>query len=126
MVASGVLFGVLGLFISTAFDRQNKDQKKQTSVFRQEAEGQLTKKETTIQSKVSSNKNKILKTKLHILPDQVPESERKKVDFYFLKNFWFLEFLSFFFGAIPLSFIHNYTENFSFIDSDYYVSFCFS
>ncbi|MCH1911683.1 sulfatase-like hydrolase/transferase [Leptospira noguchii] len=86
LVASGVLFGVLGLFISTAFDRQNKDQKKQTSVFQQEAEGQLTKKETTIQSKVSSYKNKILKTKLHILPNQVPESKRKKSRFLFSKE----------------------------------------
>ncbi|EMO30378.1 hypothetical protein LEP1GSC170_2654 [Leptospira interrogans serovar Bataviae str. HAI135] len=33
MVASGVLFGVLGLFISTAFDRQNKDQKNKRLYF---------------------------------------------------------------------------------------------
>lgn len=104
LIANGILFGILGLLITTAFNTEDKD-KDQTS-FQQNSVDQFAKKENTIQSKILNYKNIIFKTKLQAtLSNENPTSKRR---FFFLKNFWFLEFLSFFFGVILLSFIRSY------------------
>ncbi len=91
LIASGVIFGTLGLLISTAFGRENKDQKRQTYVFQQDSESQFTKKENTIQSKISNYKNRIFKIKPQtMLSEQTPINRikgRNILKFFFSKEF---------------------------------------
>lgn len=91
LIASGIIFGVLGLLISTAFGRENKDQKRQTYVFQQDSESQFTKKENTIQSKISNYKNRIFKIKPQtMLSEQTPINRTKGrniLKFFFSKEF---------------------------------------
>lgn len=82
LIANGILFGILGLLITTAFNTEDKD-KDQTS-FQQNSVDQFAKKENTIQSKILNYKNIIFKTKLQAtLSNENPTSKRR---FFFSKE----------------------------------------
>ncbi|EKN89706.1 type I phosphodiesterase/nucleotide pyrophosphatase [Leptospira interrogans str. 2003000735] len=80
LIANGILFGILGLLITTAFNTEDKDQ----TSFQQNSVDQFAKKENTIQSKILNYKNIIFKTKLQAtLSNENPTSKRR---FFFSKE----------------------------------------